>query len=79
MGASAQRDSSEILDYAHQRVVEQKEHLSRNYAVISVTWHTIFVGRSQVECAVHHLRWLASPDTIKSLLKASGDCREVSS
>jgi hypothetical protein len=67
------------LDNAHQRVVEQKEHLSRNYAVISVTWHTIFVGRSQAECAVHHLRWLASPDTIKSLLKASGDCREVSS
>mgnify|MGYP003694262407 CR=1 FL=1 len=73
--ASAQRDSYEILDYAHHRPVEQEEHLSRNNAVMLVTWLNVFVARHKWSVRSIIYAELASPDTIKSLLQAPGRCR----
>jgi hypothetical protein len=73
LGSSAAGDSRQVLVDAHIGALEQEQHISGNHRVAA---HSLGVQPSQVECAVHRLRWLAGPVNIVSLLSSPDRARK---
>ena len=75
----ARSNSRQVLDDPNLSAVEPKQRVCGNHGLRMVPAHTRFVQLSQVDCAVHHLRWLVPPDTIIGLLQTlsrfPGECR----